>query len=146
MPKQEFAMSDWRVAQGATEDVDPSSPLLKKPWTIAVTTNDGDIQIEANAPDGTKRFITIEIDNGNLIVRPYYDERLAEEPALTLAIGDDAVYVEQIAGAPFRPSGKPTIHLYRPDREVAAITPEFTPNSAIGLGIPPAKLAGIIAK
>ena len=58
--------SDWRIEDGG-DAAESLSALQKLPWTIDVKPAGwGGLFIEAHAPDGTQRVISIEINKGNL--------------------------------------------------------------------------------
>lgn len=59
-------MQDWKIAEnGADETTDT------REWVVNVKAVPSRIDVEAKCPDGTKREVWIEINDGNLVVHAY---------------------------------------------------------------------------
>ncbi|TPJ51776.1 hypothetical protein [Mesorhizobium sp. B2-6-4] len=56
-------MQDWKVAEG--EDADP------RKWVVNIKSETSRIDVEAKCPDGTKRKLWVEINDGQLVVHAY---------------------------------------------------------------------------
>lgn len=93
----ERSVRDWRVAEQADQDL---TDLQKQPWIFKVVLGGYDgLHIEAQAPDGTRRQVTLEVSNGNLhaIVGGVGDDNHA-----TVQIGAEATVVVPMTPAPGR--------------------------------------------
>ena len=66
-------MYDWRVPVASEPHVDA------RPWRVEITEgSESSLRIEATCPDGTKREVWIEIQDGRLVIHAYDPEH--EEP------------------------------------------------------------------
>jgi hypothetical protein len=60
---------DWRTdgfRYGSTEEYAELSEGQKKPWTAKFKIDSTEIRIEASAPNGSKRHVWVELDQGVL--------------------------------------------------------------------------------
>jgi len=83
---------DWQEADGAGEDL---SENQRKPWPVEIRRSGySGIDIELTAPDGTNRTILIEVEKGNLVIRPYRDQERSDEPDLKLTLTSEGSAIE----------------------------------------------------
>lgn len=67
----ETTISDWRVSDQCTEDLTPKQML---PWSVNISrAGYGGLMLEFCNVDGTKRLVSIEVDQGNITVGAYRD-------------------------------------------------------------------------
>ncbi|MCB8823180.1 hypothetical protein [Microvirga rosea] len=78
---------DWRIADGSAEDL---IGRQSEDWLFQISHSDyGGLTLTPKAPDGTKRLIDLEIDQGNAVIRSYR----GDEPDAKMIVAADATYV-----------------------------------------------------
>lgn len=85
---------DWRVQDEVDEDL---SELQKQPWTIMVKPGGHGLFIQAVAPDGTERHISIEVNNGNL--HAYTGSSASDDQHTVIQIGLKGTVVKPMTPA-----------------------------------------------
>lgn len=91
MTKPLFAtrIADWRIADGCHGDL---SAAQMRPWDVAVSRGGyGGLLLTFEAPDGSKKVASIEIDKGNVTILAFRDEM--SDPDAKMTIAPDGVHV-----------------------------------------------------
>lgn len=79
-------MHDWRLAGDPDPDID------SRPWSVEVEdASEVSFRIEAICPEGTRRYVWMEIQDGNLVIHAY--DPIHEEP-VNLRIGRTGIIVD----------------------------------------------------
>ncbi|MFC5507546.1 hypothetical protein [Bosea massiliensis] len=67
----ETTIADWRISDQCSDDLSPKQML---PWGVTIARGGyGGLMLEFCNVDGTKRLVSIEIDQGNVTVGAYRD-------------------------------------------------------------------------
>lgn len=83
-------MHDWRLADGPDPDLD------QRPWNVEIQESTQEsFRMEAVCPDGTTRFVWIEIEDSDLVVHAYDHEH--DDP-VNLHIGRSGITAESDRG------------------------------------------------
>lgn len=86
----ETTIADWRVSDQCDEELTPKQKL---PWNVHIERGGyGGLTLEFSNVDGTKRLVSIEIDQGNVTVGAYRDADGDQDAKFHIA--DDAVYAD----------------------------------------------------
>lgn len=86
----EMTISDWRVSDQCAEELTPKQLL---PWNVSISRGSyGGLMLEFSNVDGTKRLVSIEIDQGNVTVGAYRDADGDQDAKFHIT--DDAVYAD----------------------------------------------------
>lgn len=87
----EKQVSDWRVVDDVADE-HQMTDLQKQPWTLRVQDGGyGGLFIEALAPDGTTRTISLEINDGNL--HAHVGSNHSDDNHATIQIGETGIVV-----------------------------------------------------
>ena len=116
---------DWRTdgfRYGSTEEYAELTEGQKKPWTAELKIANTEIRIEATAPNGSKRHVWVELDQGVLKVHCY--DNVHDEPACTVFLDEEQAFIR---------SGdhiERVHHLLRDEvMNLQACLPDFTPEN-----------------
>lgn len=95
-------IQDWRISDNAAvteDDIEAIEELTsegqRRPWTLEVSQADvrEALWIKALAPDGTQRFLSVEVDQGNLTALAFCDE---DEALVKIYLSDGAAYAMEM--------------------------------------------------
>lgn len=86
----ETTIADWRISDQCSEDLTAKQML---PWTVAIARGGyGGLMLEFSNVDGTKRLLSIEVDQGNVTVGAYRDADGDQDAKFHIT--DGAVFAE----------------------------------------------------
>lgn len=80
-------MTSYRLRDWRWPEKDELTKDECKPWRARPEKNGNNVEIEVTSPDGTRRWVYLEVDKGWLRVRTYLDEAVSNEPAGEIWLG-----------------------------------------------------------
>lgn len=86
----ETTIADWRISDQCSEDL---TPKQKIPWTVTIARGGyGGLMLEFCNVDGTKRLVSIEVDQGNVTIGAHRDADGDQDAKFHIT--DGAVFAE----------------------------------------------------